>query len=104
MTGRKTGRQRRIPLLYVPHGNGVVLVASHGGTARHPNWYHNLIANPRIQVQTRRGTVPMHARPANSEEKAALWPRICQEHWNFDTYQQRVDRDIPVFICERVGG
>ncbi len=39
MTGRKTGRQLRIPLLYVPHGNGVVLVASHGGTARHPNWY-----------------------------------------------------------------
>ncbi len=100
MTGAKSGRTRTIPLMYVPHGEGVLLVGSQGGAPRHPVWYHNLVAHPDITVRHRRQVMKLRARLAHAEEKAALWP-ICDAHYApYAQYRQRTTRDIPIFVCE----
>ena len=100
MTGAKSGQQRTIPVMYVPYGDGVIIVASLGGAPRHPVWYYNLVAHPDIEVQHRGRTMKLRARQVGPEEKAALWP-TCVEHYPpYEDYQRRTDRDIPVFLCE----
>ena len=102
MTGAKSGQTRTIPLMYVPYDKGVLLVASQGGMPRHPVWYHNLMAHPDITVERDGTTRRLRARVASAEEKARLWP-VCVEHYApYEEYQQRTDRDIPVFVCEPV--
>jgi deazaflavin-dependent oxidoreductase (nitroreductase family) len=86
--------------MYVPYHDGVILVASLGGALRHPTWYHNLVANPDIEVQVKGDTLVLRARQASAQEKAEVWP-VCVEHYpDYDLYQRRTQRDIPVFICE----
>ena len=100
MTGAKSGRRRSIPLMYVPYGEGVLLVASLGGAPKHPVWYHNLVAHPDIEVEQGGRRMKLRARIADTAEKAELWP-ICVEHYApYDDYQKRTTRDIPVFVCE----
>ena len=100
MTGAKSGKKRTIPLMYVPHGDKVILVASLGGAPKNPVWYHNLVAHPDITVNEGGKRRELRARRVDAEEKARLWP-ICVEHYApYETYQQRTTRDIPVFICE----
>jgi deazaflavin-dependent oxidoreductase (nitroreductase family) len=100
MTGAKTGKVRDIPLMYVPHGDGVLLVASLGGAPKHPTWYYNLVANPDIDVLVKGRTMKLTARRATPEEKVQLWGTCCKYYPPYDEYQQRTERDIPVFICE----
>ncbi len=100
MTGAKTGKPRTIPLMYVPHKDGVIVVASQGGSPRSPVWYNNLVAHPDIVVQVRSQKLNLRAREVFDAERAAVWP-ICVEHYHeYDDYQKRTDRKIPVFICE----
>ena len=103
MTGAKSGRRRTIPLMYVPWGKedeGAVVVASLGGAPKHPVWYYNLVANPDIEVQIGSRTRKLRARQVEGEERAAVWP-ICVEHYPpYEDYQERTDREIPVFVCE----
>lgn len=100
MTGAKSGRRRTIPLMYVPYGDGVILVASQGGAATHPAWYHNLVAHPDIEVAQGGQRNKLCARLADADEKAKLWP-ICVEHYApYDDYQRKTTRDIPLFVCE----
>ena len=100
MIGAKSGKQRDVPLMYVPYQNGVILVASLGGAPRHPTWYYNLVKNPDIDVYVKGEKLALRARRASPEEKARVWP-ICGEHYpDYATYQARTERDIPVFICE----
>ncbi|QKG26960.1 nitroreductase family deazaflavin-dependent oxidoreductase [Actinomadura verrucosospora] len=98
--GRKTGKPRTQPLLYMPDGDRVVIVASQGGLPKHPLWYLNLCADARVTVQVRRDVRRMRARTASSEERAALWPRLLDVYADFDKYQSWTDREIPVVICE----
>jgi deazaflavin-dependent oxidoreductase (nitroreductase family) len=100
MKGAKTGKIREIPLMYVPHGEGVLLVASLGGAPKHPTWYHNLVANPDIDVVVKDRSMKLRARCATPEEKVALWATCCKYYPPYDEYQERTERDIPVFICE----
>jgi len=99
MTGRKTGRRLTTPLIHIPHGDGVLLVASQGGLEEHPLWFRNLVANPAIEVNAFGNVRAMIARQASADEKLALWPSILAVHPDFDEYQARTDRDIPVMIC-----
>ncbi|MBW2281778.1 MAG: nitroreductase family deazaflavin-dependent oxidoreductase [Deltaproteobacteria bacterium] len=100
MTGAKSGRTLTIPLMYVPHGDGVLLVASQGGAPRNPVWYHNLVAHPDIQVEHRGDRMELRARLAGGDEKPALWP-VCDRHYApYAEYRTRTTRDIPVFVCE----
>ena len=100
MTGAKSGVRRDVPLMYVPHGEGVLLVASLGGAPKHPTWYYNLVSHPEVDVRVKEKTLKLRARLATPAEKASVWP-ICVEHYpDYASYQARTDRDIPVFICE----
>jgi deazaflavin-dependent oxidoreductase (nitroreductase family) len=102
MTGRKTGNRLTTPLIYIPHGDDVLLVASQGGLDSHPLWYKNLVANPAVQVNVFGTVRAMLARQATPADKLALWPVIRAVHKDFDEYQARTDRDIPVMICSPV--
>jgi deazaflavin-dependent oxidoreductase (nitroreductase family) len=96
--GRKSGRPRRAPLLYLRDGENVVIVASMGGMSQHPLWFRNLEANPDVEVQIGGETRKMRARRASDEEKAALWPRLVAMYADYDQYQARTERNIPVVI------
>lgn len=100
MKGAKSGRMLTIPLMYVPHGDGVLLVASLGGAPNNPVWYHNLVAHPDIEVSHRGRRMKLRARLASPEEKPQLWP-ICDRHYEpYADYRKRTTRDIPIFVCE----
>lgn len=99
MTGRKTGKVRTIPLIYLPHQDEVILVASQGGMDVHPVWYYNLVANPEVEVQDRARRRKLVARRASDQEKRELWPHILSIYKDFDAYQERTLRNIPVIIC-----
>lgn len=100
MTGAKSGLPREFPLMYVPYQDGIVLVASLAGAPRHPTWYYNLLAHPEIEVTVGERRLQLVARRATAAEKAAVWPLCCQHYRDFDLYQRRTPRDIPVFICK----
>jgi len=100
MQGAKSGVIRHIPLMYVPFRDGVILVASMGGAPRHPTWYYNLVAHPDIEVQVKERILNLRARRASSTEKDDVWPLCVVRYPDYDVYQSRTKRDIPVFICE----
>lgn len=104
-TGRKSGLLRRT-MLTAPmvEGDQVVLVASKGGDDRNPDWYSNLVADPRVRITLSGRTRQMRARTATAEEKAELWPRIVASYRGYAGYQRRSSRDIPVVICEPTDG
>jgi len=100
-TGRKSGERRSVMLTTPIHEPGrVVLVASKGGDDRHPDWYHNIVANSEVDITEAGVTRPMRARTATADEKAELWPTIVAAYKGYAGYQKRTDRDIPVVICE----
>ena len=102
MTGAKSGKRITMPLMYVPYEDGILLVASRGGSPRNPLWYYNIAKNPELAVRYRGREMTLHARLASSEEKTQLWP-ICDSHYApFADYRARTDRDIPIFVCEAV--
>jgi F420H(2)-dependent quinone reductase len=104
MVGAKSGRSLEMPLMYVPYQEGVLLVASFAGGPHHPSWYYNLVAQPRIEVEWNGQRKVLVARRASSEEKALVWPLCCRHYPDFDMYQRRTPRDIPVFICAAPAG
>jgi len=99
-TGRKSGAERTTPLIYLADGERIVLVASQGGMPRNPLWYDNLAAKPEVAFQTPKGKRRYRARRANASEKAALWPRLVAIYRDYDDYQKRTEREIPVVILE----
>jgi deazaflavin-dependent oxidoreductase (nitroreductase family) len=99
MTGRKSGKKKTIALMYTPHGQEVLLVASLGGAPQHPVWYYNLKAQPQIELQAGRVRRKMVAREASPEEKRLLWPVVVANYPSFAAYQQRTTREIPLFVC-----
>jgi len=102
MTGARSGRRRTIPLIHVPHGDQVILVASQGGMSTHPLWFHNVRANPEVCITVQGRTRRMHAHLASDTEKAMVWPVAVAAYPDFAAYQARTDRNIPVFICDPV--
>nr|WP_198653700.1 nitroreductase family deazaflavin-dependent oxidoreductase [Actinocorallia populi] len=98
--GRKTGRPRTLPLLFLPDGDRVIIVASQGGLPKNPLWYLNIKADPEVLVQVGRVERRMRARTASPEERAELWPRLVAMYADFDSYQARAPREIPVVVCE----
>ena len=103
MTGAKSGRRIVVPLMWVPHGDNVLLVASQGGAPKNPVWYHNLVKHPEITVRHRRDVLHLRARLAEADEKPELWP-VCDSFYApYADYRARTDRDIPIFVCEPRG-
>jgi deazaflavin-dependent oxidoreductase (nitroreductase family) len=102
-TGRRTGRPRTVPLLYLPHDDDqIVVVASHGGMSTHPAWYLNLCADPRATVEIGTSRRQMIARPASARERSELWPWLTAVYPRFEVYQRRTRRLIPAMILRPV--
>jgi deazaflavin-dependent oxidoreductase (nitroreductase family) len=101
-TGRRTGQPRDSALIFGADGDRFVIVASMGGAPTHPQWYLNLVANPEVQVQVKGDRFTARARTAEGDERARLW-KLMTDIWpNYDQYQERTDRVIPVVVLERV--
>jgi deazaflavin-dependent oxidoreductase (nitroreductase family) len=100
MIGAKSGKERTVPLMYVPYKEGVIVVASQGGAPKTPVWYNNLVKNPDVVVQYKSTKMKLRARQVDDAEKAAVWPTCVAHYSEYDDYQKRTDRNIPVFVCE----
>ncbi len=100
--GAKSGRLRKIPLMRVEHEGSYAVVASQGGAPKHPVWYYNLAAHPRVELQDGPAKQDMTARELAGEEKAAWWERAVAAWPDYAGYQKRTDREIPVFVLEPV--
>jgi F420H(2)-dependent quinone reductase len=98
--GRKTGQPRVSPLLYVRDGDKVVVPASRGGSDKHPMWYLNLKANPKVQVQIKKEVLRLTAREANDEERDRYWQQLAQIYPAIEDYRTWTDRVIPLVVCE----
>lgn len=98
--GRKSGRVFVTPLLYLRDGADVVIVASQGGRAEHPQWYRNLIAHPDVFIEIGAERRPVRAVVADPEQRARLWPRLVELYADFDTYQSWAEREIPVVVLQ----
>ena len=94
--GRKTGRLRTTPVLYLEDGSDLVVVASFGGNDMHPAWYFNLKECPEAEVAIKGEQLRVSAREITSEEKKAIWPQLVKLYRQFDAYQQRTNREIPL--------
>src|SRR6476469_1810159 len=100
-TGRKTGEERELPLIYGTNGDDYLIVASKGGADAPPAWYLNLKADPNVVVQVKGDRFEAQAREASPEEQADLWSTMTDERPAYDDYQTKTDRDIPIIVLER---
>ena len=100
-TGRKTGKSRTNPLLYLTDGDALVIVASVGGAPTHPVWFLNLKANPDVEVRIGNEKEKRRAREATPEERERLWPQLVAMYAGYAQYQQKTTRTIPVVLLER---
>ncbi len=97
-TGRKTGRQWTVPLLYLADRDDIVIVASNGGIVKHPAWYLNLQANPQVEVEIMGARKHAQAQTATPQEKQRLWPLVVAMYPGYAQYQTITNRDIPLVI------
>ena len=100
-TGRRSGETRSTPLIYGRSGADYLVVGSKGGAPTPPAWYLNLQANPDVAVQVKADRFAARARTASRQEKPELW-KIMTSIWpDYDEYQTKTEREIPVIILER---
>jgi deazaflavin-dependent oxidoreductase (nitroreductase family) len=101
-TGRKTGEERTTPLIYAPYGDDAyTIIASKGGSDEPPAWYLNLSAKPEVEVQVLGDRFQARARTATAEEKPEIWKTMVSEWPDYDSYQEKTEREIPAVILER---
>ena len=101
-TGRKSGEPRPPPLIYQEHDGDYLIVASKGGAPEPPAWYLNLQENPEVDVQVKADRFRARARTATSEEKPEMWRKMAAAWPDYDEYQKKTDREIPVVVLERL--
>jgi F420H(2)-dependent quinone reductase len=100
--GRVSGRSHTVPLLYLRDNDNLVVIASYGGRDRAPSWYLNLLAHPTVEVQVRADRFNVTARVADAEERARWWPRVVDAYSDYEIYQSRTSREIPIVFLEPV--
>lgn len=100
--GRKTGQKGTLPLIYGQDGARYVLIASRGGTPDHPGWYKNLSANPEVEVQVAADRFTARASTVTGPERERLWKLMAKIWPDYDAYQQKTARVIPVVLLERI--
>jgi F420H(2)-dependent quinone reductase len=99
--GAKTGKLRKTPLMRVERDGQYAIVASLGGAPKHPVWYHNVKANPLVELQDGTQSHDYEAREVFGDEKAAWWERAVQAWPDYANYQKKTERQIPVFVLTR---
>jgi deazaflavin-dependent oxidoreductase (nitroreductase family) len=100
--GAKTGKLRKTALMRIEHDGEYAVVASRGGSARNPTWYHNLKANPHVELQDGPMRRDFQARQVTGKEKAIWWERALNVWPDYAGYQKRTSREIPVFVLEPI--
>ena len=100
--GAKTGKIRKTPLMRVEHDGRYAIVASLGGAPKHPVWYYNVTANPRVELQDGTVSGDYEAREVFGDEKAQWWERAVAAYPDYADYQTKTDRQIPVFVLSPV--
>jgi deazaflavin-dependent oxidoreductase (nitroreductase family) len=101
--GRRTGKLRRTALIYGRDGDRYLVVASRGGADKHPSWYLNLAANPDVEGQVGADKFTARALTATARQKPRLWGLMASIWPEYDRYQAKSKRDIPVVVLERLG-
>lgn len=102
-TGAKSGQPRTTPLLYLADGENIVFVASNAGSLRHPAWYHNVRAHPRVEIAARGRRRSYLAHIADGAEHERLWELVNDLYAGYDVYQGRAgERSIPIVVCAPV--
>ncbi|WP_306191089.1 MULTISPECIES: nitroreductase family deazaflavin-dependent oxidoreductase [unclassified Streptomyces] len=102
--GARSGRLRKTPLMRVEHDGRYAVVASQGGAPKHPFWYFNLKADPRVELQDGPVRQDMTAREVTGSEKAEWWERAVAAYPPYAEYQAKTSREIPVFVLEAAEG
>ncbi len=100
--GAKSGKLRKNPVMRVEHEGAYAAVASKGGAPEHPTWFHNIVAHPEVDLQDGPEPHAYRARIVEGEERAAWWERAVAVYSPYAEYQEKTDREIPVFVLERV--
>ncbi len=101
--GRKTGAIRKTPLMRVADGNNYILVASQGGAPKHPVWYHNLKAEPRVEIRDKTDVYEMRVREVvDAAERERLWAKAVAAFPPYQAYQEKTERVIPLLVAEPV--
>ena len=98
--GARTGGLRKTPLMRVEHDGTYAVVASLGGAAHNPQWYHNLVSSPHVELQDRADKHDYRARELTGDEKAVWWARAVAAFPPYADYQRKTSRQIPVFVLE----
>lgn len=98
--GAKSGKVRKSPLMRVEHDGSYAIVASKGGAPEHPVWYYNVVADPHVELQDGPVKQDMTAREVTGAEKATWWERAVDAYPDYADYQEKTDRQIPVFVVE----
>ncbi|CAO5160640.1 F420H(2)-dependent quinone reductase MT1299 [Frankia sp. AiPs1] len=101
-TGRKSGQPRTTALIFARDGDDFLVVASMGGAPKHPLWYRNLLADPNAEIQVRGEKFKVRASTASDEDKPRLWGIVARAWPNYNTYQTRTERPIPVVVLSPV--
>jgi deazaflavin-dependent oxidoreductase (nitroreductase family) len=101
-TGAKTGQERVSPMMYRPAGDAFAVFASKAGAPTNPDWYHNLLANPRVRAEIGTETLDLTARVAEGETRERIWEAQKSAYPGFADYETRTTRQIPVVLLERV--
>lgn len=96
--GRASGDDRTTPLIFRDDDGARVVVASKGGAPEHPDWYKNLQADPDATIEVKDERIPVRAETTSGAERARLWQRMTEVWPDYDRYQQRTDREIPVVV------
>jgi deazaflavin-dependent oxidoreductase (nitroreductase family) len=99
--GRKSGKEYTHPLIFREHNGAYLIVASKGGAPEPPEWFLNLQADPTVRVQVKDDKFAARARVASPEEKPEMWKLMAEVWPDYDEYQKKTDRDIPVVVLER---
>jgi deazaflavin-dependent oxidoreductase (nitroreductase family) len=99
MVGHKSGKVRKVPLMRVEHGGEYALVASKGGAPEHPEWYHNLVADPLVMVQDGPDRFDAVVEQVTGDLRTVWWERAVEAYPPYAEYQENTDREIPVFVA-----
>lgn len=99
--GARSGKLRKNPVMRVEHDEEYAVVASKGGAPSHPEWFHNLVADPHVELQDGADRHDYVARLVTGEERARWWERAVEAFPDYAAYREKTEREIPVFVLTR---
>lgn len=103
-TGARSGQRRTTPMMYVPDGDRLLVIASNAGAPAHPDWYGNLVAHPDVAVEVGAESFDASATVVEGAERQQLWAKIVEQYPFFAEHQAKITRQIPVIALERRSG